>query len=61
MPLNMGKINSNKNRVLVKKPMCTLLAVLDIMAHNAARKRGASFSGASGFNVEDLVVNILLV
>jgi hypothetical protein len=31
------------------------------MAHNAARKGGDSFSGASRFDVEDLVVNLLLV
>jgi hypothetical protein len=33
------------------------------MAHNAARKGGDSFSGASassGFNVQDLVVDIFL-
>jgi len=28
--VNMGKIKSMKNRVLVKNPMCTLLAVLVI-------------------------------
>ena len=31
------------------------------MAHNAARKGGDGFSGASGFDVEDLVVDLLLV
>jgi hypothetical protein len=31
------------------------------MAHNAARKGGDSFSGAFGFDVEDLVVDLLLV
>ena len=35
--------------------MCTLLT------HNAACKGETSFSGASRFDVEELVVNLLLV
>jgi len=31
------------------------------MAHNAAHKGGDSFSGASGFYVEDSFVDLLLI
>jgi hypothetical protein len=31
------------------------------MAHNAARKGGDGFSGASGFDIEDLVVDLLMI
>ena len=48
--------------------MCTLLDVLFfflvvsyVLTHNAACKGENSFSGASRFDVEDLVVNLLLI
>ena len=31
------------------------------MAHNAARKGVDGFSGASGFDIEDLVVDLLMI
>ena len=43
-----------------EKPWCVICCLCH-MAHNAACKGGDSFSGASWFNVEDLVVNLLLV
>jgi hypothetical protein len=57
----MGKINPIKSRVLVKNLDVYFVGCSCHMAHNAARKGGDNFSGASRFNVEDLVVNLLLV
>jgi len=59
--VNMGQRNSIKSRVLVRNPDVYFVSCSCDMAHNAARKGGYSFSGASGFNVEDLVVDLLLV
>jgi len=59
--VNMGKINSFKSRVLVKNPDVYFVGCSYHMAHNAARKGEDRFSGASRFDVEDLVVNLLLV
>ena len=59
--VNMGKINSIKSRVLVKNPDLYFVGCSSHMTHNAACKGEDSFSGASRFDVEDLVVNPLLV
>jgi hypothetical protein len=55
----MGKINSIKSRVLVKNPDLYFVGCSSHMAHNAACKGEDSFSGASRFDVEDLVVAFL--
>ena len=59
--VNMGKINPIKSRVLVKNLDVYFVGCSCHMAHNAARKGGDNFSRASRFDVEDLVVNLLLV
>jgi hypothetical protein len=59
--VNMGKINSIKSKVLVKNPDVYFVGCSYHMAHTAARKGDDSFSGASRFDVEDLVLNLLLV
>jgi hypothetical protein len=59
--VNMGKINPIKSRVLVKNLDEYFVGCSCHMAHNAACKGGDNFSRASRFDVEDLVVNLLLV
>jgi hypothetical protein len=50
--------NSIESRVLVKNPDVYFVGCSCHMVHNAARKRGDSFSGSSGFDVENLVVDL---
>ena len=57
----MGKRNSIKSRVLVKNPDVYFVGCSCHMAHNAAHKGRDNFSGVSEFDVEDLVVDLLLV
>ena len=57
----MGKRNSIKSRSLVKNYDVYFVGRPCHMAHNATRIGGVSFSGASGFDVEDLVMGLLLV
>ena len=59
--MNMGKRNSIKSRVLVKNHDMYFVGCCCHMAHNTAHKGGNSFSGASRFDVEDLVVDLLLI
>ena len=59
--VNMGKINSIKSRVLVKNLDVYFVGCSYHMTHNVACKGETSFSGASRFDVEELVVNLLLV
>jgi hypothetical protein len=57
----LGKRNSIKGRDLVKNPDVYFVGCPCNMAHNATRKGSDSFSGSSvssGFNVEDLVVDL---
>ena len=53
----MVKRNSIKSRVLVKNPDVYFVGCSCHLAH----KGGDSFSVVSGFDVEDLVVDLLLV
>ena len=57
----MGKRKSIKSRVLVKIPDVYFLSCVCHMTHNTARKGGESFSGASRFDVEDLVVDLFII
>jgi hypothetical protein len=56
--VNMGRINSIKSKVLVKNLDVCFVGCSYHMAHNVACKGDDSFSGASRFDVEDLVVNL---
>ena len=55
--VDMGKINSFKSRVLVKNPDVYFVGC-SYHIDNAERKGEDSFSGASIFDVVDLVVNL---
>jgi hypothetical protein len=55
----MGKINSIKSRLLVKALMCTLLDILTVWHIIMQHVKEKIASGASRFDVEDLVVNLL--
>ena len=56
--VNNGCNNSIKTRVLQKNPNCTFVGCPCHIAHNTAGKAGKSYTRMTGFDLEQLAVNL---
>ena len=56
--VNMGCRNSIKTRIIQKNPAVYVMGCPCHIVHNTAGKAGTAFEEVTGFNVEDLVIDL---
>ena len=54
----MGCRNSNKTRIIQKNPAVYVMGCPCHIVHNTAGKAGTAFEEVTGFNVEDLIIDL---
>lgn len=59
--VNLGQFNSIKTRVLERNPGCYFLGCPCHILHNTAAKASSQLKDISGFDVDDLAVDIFLL